>query len=119
MRNTFILSGESTLEDMIQMTPEGLYAKKMGGGSVNPATGDFNFAVTEGYLIRKGKLDKPVRGATLIGNGKDILWNIDLVGDDLELEPGVCGASSGSVPTTVGQPPIRVQGLVVGGRSGP
>lgn len=118
MRNTFILPGKSTLQEMIQATPEGLYARKMGGGSVNPATGDFNFAVMEGYLIRGGKLDKPVRGATLIGNGKDILWNIDWVGDELYLEPGVCGATSGSVPTMVGQPPIRVQGLVVGGRAG-
>lgn len=116
MRNTFILPGTSRLQEMIEATPAGLYAKKMGGGSVNPATGEFNFAVMEGYLIREGKIEKPVRGATLIGNGKEILHNIDMVGDELQLEPGMCGAASGSVPTTVGQPVIRVQGLVVGGR---
>ncbi|MBI1986914.1 MAG: TldD/PmbA family protein [Nitrospinae bacterium] len=116
MRNTFILPGTSRLQEMIEATPAGLYAKKMGGGSVNPATGEFNFAVMEGYLIHEGKIEKPVRGATLIGNGKEILHNIDMVGDELQLEPGMCGAASGSVPTTVGQPVIRVQGLVVGGR---
>ena len=116
MRNTFILPGQYTLDEIIAATEAGLYAKKMGGGSVNPATGDFNFAVMEGYLIEHGRIGRPVRGATLVGNGKDILWNIDMVGKELEMEAGVCGADSGSVPTMVGQPPIRVQGLVVGGR---
>jgi TldD protein len=116
MRNTFILPGQYSLGEIISATETGLYAKRMGGGSVNPATGDFNFAVMEGYLIEQGKVGKPVRGATLVGNGRDILWNIDMVGKELELEAGMCGAESGSVPTMVGQPPIRVQGLVVGGR---
>lgn len=117
MRNTFILPGEHDQEAMIAATEYGLFAKKMGGGSVNPATGDFNFAVQEGYLIEKGKLTRPVRGASLIGNGAVILKNIDMVGNDLELAPGMCGASSGSIPVNVGQPSLRVRDLVVGGRN--
>lgn len=117
MRNTFILPGESSLKEMVGKTESGLYAKKLGGGSVNPATGDFNFAVLEGYLIKGGKIEGPVRGATLIGNGADILTKIDMVGKELKLAPGVCGAKSGGVPVNVGQPQLRVQGLVVGGRS--
>lgn len=116
MRNTMILAGESSFEEIIAGTDYGLFAKKMGGGSVNPSTGDFNFAVEEGYLIRKGKIEKPVRGATLIGNGAQVLKDIDMVGDNLDLAQGVCGASSGWVPTNVGQPTIRVKSLVVGGR---
>ncbi len=116
MNNTFILPGKERLEDMIAATDFGLYAKKMGGGSVNPATGEFNFAVTEGYLIRGGKIVSPVRGAVLIGRGEEILRNIDLVGSELRLAQGMCGAASGWVPVDVGQPAIRVQDLLVGGR---
>ncbi|MBI3092410.1 MAG: TldD/PmbA family protein [Candidatus Tectomicrobia bacterium] len=116
MRNTYILPGERTQEEMIAATEYGLFAKKMGGGSVNPATGDFNFAVQEGYLIEKGKITRPVRGASLIGNGAVILRNIDMVGNDLQLAPGMCGASSGAIPVNVGQPSIRVRDLLVGGR---
>ena len=88
----------------------------MGGGSVNPMTGEFNFAVQEGYLIRDGRIDRPVRGATLIGKGSEILMKIDRVGKHLELAQGMCGSLSGSVPTNVGQPMIRVTSLTVGGR---
>jgi len=116
MNNTFIAAGDSTLEEMIANTEYGLYAKKLGGGSVNPATGDFNFAVLEGYIIQNGKILKPVRGATLIGNGVKVLELIDMVGNNLELGQGMCGASSGSVPASVGQPSIRVKSLTVGGR---
>lgn len=116
MTNTFILNGSSTLEEMIKKTKKGLYAKYMGGGSVNPATGDFNFAVMEGYLIENGKLIKPVRGATLIGNGGEILKKIDMVGNNLGFAQGVCGSLSGSIPTNVGQPTIRIKDITVGGR---
>lgn len=116
MTNTFILNGDSNLEEMIKNTKKGLYAKYMGGGSVNPATGDFNFAVMEGYLIEEGKITKPVRGATLIGNGGEVLKKIDMVGDNLGYGQGMCGSVSGSIPTNVGQPAIRIKEILVGGR---
>lgn len=118
MNNTYILPGGDTLSSMIADTEYGLYAKKMGGGSVNPATGEFNFAVTEGYLIKNGKIAAPVRGAVLIGRGDEILKKIDRVGSELKLAQGMCGAASGWVPVNVGQPAIRVQDLLVGGQSG-
>lgn len=116
MNNTYIAKGDSTLDEIISNTKDGLYAKKLGGGSVNPATGDFNFAVMEGYLIENGKVKSPVRGATLIGNGAKTLQNIDMVGRELALGEGMCGASSGSIPAGLGQPPIRVKSMTVGGR---
>lgn len=118
MTNTYIQSGNSKKSDIIANTENGLYAKYMGGGSVNPATGDFNFAVLEGYLIKNGKIDRPVKGATLIGNGKNVLMNIDMVGDNLAHGQGICGSSSGMIPTNVGQPTIRVSSMIVGGRGG-
>lgn len=116
MRNTFIDKGNSSFEDLISSIEYGLYAKKMGGGSVDPATTDYNFAVSEGYLIENGKITEPVRGATLIGRGDETLMNIEAVSSNLELADGICGSISGSVPTTVGQPAIRVKELTVGGR---
>jgi len=116
MRNTFIASGEDKFDDMIASIDYGLYAKKMGGGSVQPGTGDFNFAVSEGYLIENGKVTKPVRGASLIGNGADILKKISMIGDDLKMAEGMCGSASGSIPAGVGQPHIKVDEIVVGGR---
>ena len=116
MTNTFILSGNSTLDEMIASTEKGLYAKYMGGGSVNPATGNFNFAVLEGYLIENGKITSPVRGATLIGNGAEILMKIDMVGNNSALAQGMCGSVSGSIPASVGQPAIKVGEITVGGR---
>jgi TldD protein len=118
MSNTFILPGKSTPEEIIANTKYGLYAKSMGGGSVSPATGEFNFAVNEGYLIQDGKITHPVRGATLIGSGKDILLNIDMVGNDLKRAQGMCGSSSGMIPADVGQPTIRVSEITVGGTGG-
>ena len=117
MRNTFIARGQDDLNSMLNSAGEGLYAKVMGGGSVNPATGEFNFSVQEGYRIRGGKIAEPVRGATLIGKGCDIMPKISMVGSDLELSAGMCGASSGSVPVTVGQPTLKVDNILVGGRS--
>ncbi len=116
MRNTYIDRGPHTLDEMIASIDYGLYAKKMGGGSVNPATGEFNFAVQEGYVIRHGAIAEPVRGATLIGKGHEVLPRISMVGNDLELAAGMCGASSGWVPTTVGQPTLKIDAILVGGR---
>lgn len=116
MTNTFIVNGTDRNEDIIQSIEYGLYAKNMGGGSVNPVTGNFNFAVVEGYIIRNGKICEPVRGASLIGKGSDILMDIDMIGQNLDRGQGMCGASSGSIPTDVGQPLIRVSKITVGGR---
>lgn len=116
MTNTYIAPGTDEDEDIISSISEGLYAKKMGGGSVNTVTGEFNFAVAEGYLIKNGKIQEPVRGASLIGKGADILMKIDMVGSKLEHGQGMCGSSSGSIPTNVGQPLIRVSEITVGGR---
>ena len=116
MRNTFIEPGNHTLEEMISTVQKGIYCKKMGGGSVQPGTGEFNFAVQEGYIIRKGKVAEPVRGATLIGKGYEVLPKISMIADDLELAAGICGASSGMVPTTVGQPTLKIDSILVGGR---
>lgn len=118
MTNTFIANGESTLEDLIQATKYGLYAKNLGGGSVDPSTGDYNFAVLEGYLIEDGVITRPLKGATLIGNGAKTLLEIDMVANNLSREQGMCGASSGSIPTDVGQPAIRVRNMLVGGSEG-
>ena len=116
MTNTFIDNGPDKNEDIIASMEYGLYAKKMGGGSVNPLTGDFNFAVSEGYIVRNGKICEAVRGASLIGKGSEILMDIDMVGQNLATGQGMCGSSSGSVPTDVGQPLIRVSKITVGGR---
>ncbi len=118
MSNTYIANGTSTPEEIIADTKFGLYAKSMGGGSVNPATGDFNFAVSEAYMIRDGKIAEPVKGATLIGNGADILKKIDRIANDLERAQGMCGSVSGSIPADVGQPTLRVSEITVGGRGG-
>ena len=116
MTNTFIDNGPDKNEDIISSIEYGLYAKQMGGGSVNPLTGAFNFAVTEGYMVRNGKICEPVRGASLIGTGSKILQDIDMVGQNLATGQGMCGSSSGSIPTDVGQPLIRVRKITVGGR---
>lgn len=116
MTNTFIAPGEDKNEDIIGSIEYGLFAASMGGGSVNPVTGEFNFAVNEGYIIRNGEICEPVRGATLVGKGSEVIQNIDMVGSDLDMAQGMCGASSGSVPTNVGQPMIRVSSITVGGR---
>ncbi len=115
MRNTFIAKGDYTKDELITSISDGLYCKSMGGGSVG-ATGQFNFSVEEGYLIKDGKLTKPVKGATLIGDAKDVMLKISMCGDDLELAPGFCGSISGSVNVTVGQPHIKVDAITVGGR---
>ena len=115
MRNTFIAKGDFSKEELINSISDGLYCKSMGGGSVG-ATGQFNFAVEEGYLIKNGKLTNPVKGATLIGDAKEVMPKISMCGNDLELAPGFCGSISGSVNVTVGQPHIKVDSITVGGR---
>jgi TldD protein len=117
MRNTYIEAGPHEFSQLIASVPNGLYAKKMGGGSVNPSTGQFNFAVQEAYLIKDGKITTAVKGATLIGSGPDIMTKISMVGKELELMAGMCGSVSGSIPTTVGQPPIKVDEILVGGEA--
>jgi TldD protein len=115
MTNTFILPGLSSVSELIEATPHGLYAKKLGAGQVNPVTGDFVFAVTEGYLIENGRVTRPVRNATIIGNGPAALKKVDMVADDLDLAPGTCGKEGQSVPVSVGQPHLRIAELTVGG----
>ncbi len=116
MSNTYIDNGPDKNEDIIKSIEYGLYAKDMGGGSVNPTTGAFNFSVREGYIIRNGEICEAVRGASLIGKGSDVIMDIDMVGQNLTTGQGMCGASSGSVPADVGQPLIRVSSITVGGR---
>lgn len=116
MSNTFLLEGTDKLEDMIKSINYGLYAKNMGGGSVDPKTGDFNFSVNDAYLIENGKITTPVKGASLIGNGKEIIKRVSMVGSDLELAAGMCGSESGWIPVTVGQPTIKVDKILVGGK---
>ncbi|MBU1144524.1 MAG: TldD/PmbA family protein [Firmicutes bacterium] len=118
MSNTFIDNGESTFEEIISATEYGLFAAKLGGGSVNPGSGDFNFAVSEGYIVRNGKIAEPVRGASLVGNGAEILLKIDMVGNNLDSGRGMCGSVSGSIPADVGQPTLRVSSITVGGKKG-
>lgn len=117
MRNTFIAAGTSSFEEMIKDIDYGLYAKSLGGGSVSPGTGSYNFAVNEAFLVRNGKIEKQVKGAALIGTGIETLGRIVKVGKDLELAAGTCGSVSGWVPVTVGQPALLVSKLTVGGKA--
>lgn len=118
MTNTYIANGKHTFEELIAATKFGLFAKTMAGGSVNPATGEYNFSVGEAYMIEDGKITKQVKGATLIGNGKDTLHNIDMVANNQTFGYGMCGSASGSIPACVGQPTIRVRNMTVGGNGG-
>ncbi|MBW4470284.1 MAG: TldD/PmbA family protein [Stenomitos rutilans HA7619-LM2] len=115
MRNTYIAPGNFTNEDLFASIEKGIYCKKMGGGSVG-ATGQFNFSVDEAYLIENGKITKPLKGATLIGEAKEIMNKISMCSNDLDLAAGFCGSVSGSVYVTVGQPHIKVDSITVGGR---
>jgi TldD protein len=118
MSNTYIAAGKDKPEDIIKDTKLGIYVANFGGGSVNPTTGEFNFSASEAYIIRDGRIAEPVKGCTLIGSGKDILMNIDRVGNDLALGQGMCGSMSGMIPVNVGQPTIRIKEITVGGRGG-
>lgn len=118
MNSTYIGNGTEDYEDIIKDTKYGLFAKQLGGGTVDPATGEFNFAVLEAYLIEDGKLTKSVKGAMLVGHGSEALLKIDRVANNLTFGQGMCGASSGSIPVDVGQPTIRISEMTVGGRGG-
>ncbi|NES45043.1 TldD/PmbA family protein, partial [Moorena sp. SIO2C4] len=115
MRNTYIAPGDYEVEDLFGSIDKGIYCKRMGGGSVG-ATGEFNFGVDEAYLIENGKLTKPLKGAILIGEAKEIMNKISMCSKDLGLAAGFCGSISGSVYVTVGQPHIKVDSITVGGR---
>lgn len=115
MRNTYIATGDYSTADLFASIDQGIYCKKMGGGSVG-ATGQFNFGVEEAYLIENGKITKPLKGATLIGEAKEIMNKISMCSQDLALAAGFCGSISGSIYTTVGQPHIKVDSITVGGR---
>lgn len=117
MRNTFIAPGTTPIDDLFAGIEFGLYAKKMGGGQVAPGSGEYNFAVNEGYLIRNGRIEEPVRGAMLVGKGPESISKIAAVSDDLSTAPGMCGSISGSIPVEVGQPHLLVDEIVVGGRA--
>jgi len=116
MSNTLILPGKMKPEEIIHSVEKGLYVKKMGGGQVNTVNGDFVFEVNEGYLIEKGMIGEPVRGATLVGNGPRILQEIDMVGDDLGFGIGTCGKDGQGVPVSDGQPTLRIPEIIIGGR---
>ena len=117
MTNTFMLAGENSPEDIIRSVRKGLYAVAFGGGQVDITNGKFVFSASEAYLIEDGKVTRPVKGATLIGNGPDVLTRVSMVGNDLKLDEGIgtCGKDGQSVPVGVGLPTIRVDGLTVGG----
>ncbi len=117
MTNTFMLAGETPPEDIIRSVKKGLYAVSFGGGQVDITNGKFVFSASEAYLIEDGKVTRPVKGATLIGNGPDVLTRVSMVGTDLKLDEGVgtCGKDGQSVPVGVGLPTIKIDGLTVGG----
>ncbi len=116
MSNTYLAPGNDKVEDMIKSIKLGVFCEKLSGGSVNPATGDFNFAVDTARLIENGELKQMLKGITLIGNSKDILKNVEMVSDDLKISAGYCGSKSGTIPVTIGQPTIKVSKILVGGR---
>jgi TldD protein len=118
MTNTYLIAGEEDPDEILAQTPYGVFVARLGGGSVNTATGDFVFGMTEAYLIEDGKITAPIRDANLIGNGPDILRNIDAVGNDFDMSPGTCGKYGQLVPVGCGQPTIRVSGVTIGGTAG-
>jgi TldD protein len=117
MRNTFIMPGNTSVEKLFEGIEFGLYAKDMGGGQVRPGSGEYNFGVKEAYVIRRGRVEEPVRGAMLVGKGPDTIKRIAAVAADLETSPGMCGSLSGSIPVEVGQPHLLVSEIVVGGEA--
>jgi TldD protein len=117
MTNTYMRAGSRAPEEIIASVEKGLYAVNFGGGQVDITSGKFVFSASEAYLIENGKIGAPVKGATLIGNGPDVLQRVSMVGNDLKLDGGVgtCGKEGQSVPVGVGQPTLRIDALTVGG----
>jgi TldD protein len=117
MTNTYMRAGSHAPQDIIASVQKGLYAVNFGGGQVDITSGKFVFSASEAYLIENGKIGAPVKGATLIGNGPDVLTRVSMVGNDLKLDGGVgtCGKEGQSVPVGVGQPTLRIDALTVGG----
>ncbi|MEO7558503.1 MAG: metallopeptidase TldD-related protein, partial [Gammaproteobacteria bacterium] len=115
--NTYMLAGKYAPEEIVASVEKGLYAVNFGGGQVDITSGKFVFSASEAYLIENGKITRPVKGATLIGNGPDVLMRVSMVGNDMKLDSGVgtCGKEGQSVPVGVGQPTLRIDGLTVGG----
>jgi len=115
MTTTYIAPGDADAAEIIAATPRGFYAKSLAGGQVEPASGSFVFGVAEGYLIEGGRLTTPLRGATLIGNGIDILMKIDMIAGDFDVKTGVCGKDGQGVPVGTGQATLRIAEMTVGG----
>ena len=117
MTNTYLLAGTEDPDEIIAQTPTGVYVKKLGGGQVNTATGDFVFGTTEAYLIENGRITEPLRDANLIGNGPEVLRRIDAVATDFDMTPGTCGKDGQAVPVGCGQATLRITGITLGGTS--
>jgi TldD protein len=116
MTNTYLEAGKDDPDDILRSTSHGVYLAELGGGSVNTATGDFVFGMTEAYLIEDGEITEPIREGNLIGNGPEVLKHIDAVGNDFDWGwPGMCGKQGQSVPAGMGQPTLRVTELTIGG----
>ena len=115
MSNTYIAAGTDDPDEIIRSTEKGLFVTKMGGGQVNTTNGEFVFDVAEGYLIEDGKIGPLVRGATLIGNGPQVLRDIEMVGSDLGFAIGVCGKEGQGVPVSDAQPTIKIKSMTIGG----
>ena len=117
MTNTYMLNGDRDPQEILRSVKRGLYAANFGGGQVDIVSGKFVFSTAEAYLIEDGVVTQPVKGATLIGNGPEILKQVSMIGNDMCLDPGVgtCGKDGQSVPVGVGQPTLRIDGLTVGG----
>ena len=117
MTNTYMLPGEHQFDDLIQSVDYGVYAPHFGGGQVDITSGKFVFSTSEAYLIEKGKITKPIKGATLIGSGIEVMQNVSMVANELEIDHGigVCGKQGQSVPVGVGQPALKIEKITVGG----
>ena len=117
MTNTYMLAGEHSQEEIIRSVDKGIFASNFGGGQVDITSGKFVFSASEAYLIENGKITQPIKGATLIGNGPEVMKKVSMVGNDLALDRGVgvCGKDGQSVPVGVGQPSLKIDEITVGG----
>jgi TldD protein len=115
MTNTYILNGSSNADDLIESTGSGVYVTSLGGGQTNPASGDFVFGVSEGFLIENGRVGRPVRGANLIGRAMEVMSRIDAIADDFGTWQGMCGKDGQAAPVDSGSPTLRISRITVGG----